>query len=202
MQIIKNIWLLVLLNTLFLGGCGNTYLSEQELIKFIDDTKNGLRNISSENGVEIDLAYRPTCLFLSQNYKNETVSDKDSIGDELSKFIYFVLKISFQGQEYENKFVGDAVAFSNVISYLGHEFSQHITLTSTSIQDDINVADYVYIRMFNTNKATTILIAFEAETIKDSKNFTIHIRDSKLGLGHHHFMYQTKELLKAPKIRI
>ncbi len=182
-------------------ACGKSYLSEQELIEYIAKPENGLSKEFNIQDTRVVLTYRPVELILQKNYSNEPEEIKDSIRSALDNYFYFLLKMTYQGQDFENKFAGDPIAYPNVISYFSYDFSNHISLTKGENSQPIPLADYAYIRTYNMTGTTSILLVFDKEALIDSDKITINIQDNEVGLGHLKFSFYTRDIENSPRLK-
>jgi hypothetical protein len=187
---------------LFSLGCTAEYLPKEELVEFIADEDNGLSISHDVNGFQLKVSYHPTDLLVLQETGEKSIPPGgalESIRDKYKDYHYFILSISkgrkealYSGQESQGQ-------FSELIQTLSYRMGNHVNLT-TSRQDTVFLADYIYQRTYGMSEATNLLFVFSEEEIKEPEWIQFNLKEFGLGLGNQNFRFNMRDLRQAPKL--
>lgn len=192
----------VLIILLIATSCSNnTFNTEDELLDYLKEESNGYTHNKTVNGVDFTLTYRPTDLMVNQELGDSITSNKiETLRNKYSKYLYFNLNMSRNNQELLNSAVGSKKEFGQMVNQLAFGMNEKVHLYTQS-KDTIEMADFIYPRMYGMSKATSILFVFprDKESLKeDVLNFTIE--DIGFYTGEVKFKIETQKLTKQPKL--
>lgn len=194
--------LVLLLFTILISSCGNSFDSQEEMTAFITDEDNGYQYKKTVNGVDYTLQYRPTDLLvkqeLSEKYTDKQVED---LRAQYGKYLYFNLSMSKNNQELLNGLARDKQRFGEMVNELAFGMEEKVHLF-TPKKDTLAMADFIYPRMYGMTDATTLMIVYprdEKFMQEDYLNFTIE--DLGLDTGEIKFKVKTSELKNEPQLR-
>ena len=183
-------------------GCSTkTFKNEAELLNYIKDTDNGYTQHKSINGVEYTLTYRPTDALVLQELGDHINGERiEQLRNKYKKYMYFNLSMSENNQELLSAAPKNRNEFGAMVNQLvfGMKDKVHVY---TKHKDTLEMADYVYPRMYGFSKSTTMLFVYprEAEALKeDYLNFTVE--DLGLDTGDVKFKIPTDKLINEPTI--
>lgn len=194
--------LVLLLFTILISSCGNSFDSQEEMIAFITDEDNGYQYKKTVNGVDYTLQYRPTDLLvkqeLSEKYTDKQVED---LRAQYGKYLYFNLSMSKNNQELLNGLARDKERFGQMVNDLAFGMEEKVHLF-TPKKDTLAMADFIYPRMYGMTDATTLMIVYprdEKFMEEDYLNFTIE--DLGMDTGEIKFKVKTSEMKNEPQLR-
>ena len=185
-----------------ISSCGNkTFDTTEEIVAFVSDEDNEYSYQKEVNGVAYTLQYKPTDLLVQQEL-GDSISDKKvkELREKYSKYLYFNLSMSLNGQELLSNVVRDKQQFGQMVNDLAFNMDQKVHFY-TPEKDTLAMADFVYPRMYGMTNATTILIVYprdEQYLKEDYLNFTIE--DLGLYTGEVKFKVATKPLKREPRL--
>lgn len=175
-------------------SCGPKVLEEADLMEFIKDGDNGLMKAVKQDDFEITLTYKPTDVIVKQQMENS--SQRDSLRDVYSQYIYFTLTITKYGKDLESIFAHDLGTFASKIEYLTSQFSQNITLRTSSATS--SVEDYLYVRSFGSGPSNFLVVFKKPE--KD--RFKIIVNGVHLSFGQTEFSFNQSDLENVPHLKL
>jgi hypothetical protein len=194
--------LVLLLFTILISSCGNSFDSQEEMTAFITDEDNGYQYKKTVNGVDYTLQYRPTDLLVKQELSGKyTDKQVEDLRKQYGKYIYFNLSMSKNNQELLNGLARDKERFGQMVNDLAFGMEEKVHLF-TPKKDTLAMADFIYPRMYGMTGATTLMIVYprdEKFMQEDYLNFTIE--DLGLDTGEIKFKVKTSELKNEPQLR-
>ena len=194
--------LVLLLFTILISSCGNSFDSQEEMTAFITDEDNGYQYKKTVNGVDYTLQYRPTDLLVKQELSGKyTEKQVEDLRAQYGKYLYFNLSMSKNNQELLNGLARDKERFGQMVNELAFGMEEKVHLF-TPKKDTLAMADFIYPRMYGMTDATTLMIVYprdEKFMQEDYLNFTIE--DLGLDTGEIKFKVKTSELKNEPQLR-
>lgn len=194
---------LLVLFLAILASCANkSFDTTEELSAYISDEENGYYYKKEVNGVNYTLQYRPTDLLVHQEI-GDSISEPviKQLREKYSKYIYFNLSISLNDQELLSNVVSNKEQFRQMVNDLLFNMDHKAHFYSQG-KDTLEMADFVYPRMYGMTNATTILIVYPRDEHfleEDSLNFTIE--DLGLNTGEVKFKIANNPLKNEPTLR-
>lgn len=189
---------LLLALTIFTFNCKhNSFSTEKELVDFILDDSNGYTKRQTINGVEFNLTFRPTDLLVSQEIRNEEVTEQKllELKNKYNKYLYFHLGISKGGREILSVIPNNKLEYSNLSNKLLFEIGDKVHLI-TKNKDTLKFIDYIYPRMYGASHSTDLMFVFSKdEKINNSEVLNFTIQDIEIGTGQIEFKFD-KEIIK------
>lgn len=179
----------------FIGCTNNTFNTEKELWKYLENEKNGYRQHKTINGVDFTLLYKPTDLLVKQELGNH--KDKEKIKElrkKYSKYLYFNLSMSINNKELLSIAPKNRNEFGAMVHQLAFGMHKKIHVFNSK-KDTLELIDYVYPRMYGMSKSTSMLFVFPRDKTtlnEDELNFTIE--DLGLYTGEVKFKIGTKRI--------
>lgn len=200
-NMIKN-RLLFLTLLLSISSCNKTFDTAEEMNFYIQDTDNGYNYTKTIMGVDYVLQYRPTDLLVKQEL-GDTIDGNQitKLRQQYNKYLYFNLSISKNNQELLNGVAGDKAKFGQMVNELAFGMEEKVHLY-TPEKDTLDMADFIYPRMYGMSNATSIMIVYPRDVKfmnQDYLNFVI--QDLGLGTGDIKFKIETKAFEKEPQLK-
>jgi len=192
----------LLFMSILLSSCSNnTFNTDTELIDYLKDEANNYTQYKSVNGVDFTLMYRPTDLLVNQEL-GATVNDSTirQLRNKYSKYLYFNLSMSKNNQELLNAKAGNRSDFGAMVNQLAFGMDSKVHLFTDS-KDTLDMADFIYPRMYGMSNSTTIMFVYprDEEKLKDAHlNFTVE--DLGLYTGEVKFKIPTETLMNEPQL--
>ena len=197
------VWLLLAFTGLLilLGACTPANLSKEELIQYVQKPSNGLHKKQDANGINVSVHYRPTDLLVDQELGEKRDADEiQRLKDKYGEYAYFILNLDVEGKEALYKASQDQMSFSQNLQTLSFRMSEYVNLT-TSTQDTIPVADYVFNRTFGLGSGSSLMFVFNKEKMKDSDWISFNLNEFGMNTGDQRFRFQMKDLQAIPKLK-
>ena len=153
-----------------LFGCDQkSFDSKGELLNYLNEESNGYIQNKSVNGVDFNLAFRPTDILISQEINNNSTTEDIEISrQKYSEYLYFNLSLSKDNQELLSVIPKNRVEFGTMVKELAFGMNDKVHLF-TQNKDTLDLVDFVYPRLYGFSKATTIMFVFhkDEELLKD-----------------------------------
>jgi hypothetical protein len=193
--------LFLFLFTILISSCGKSFDTQEEMTVYITDEDHGYQYNKTVNGIDYSLQYRPTDLLVKQELPEKyTPKQVASLRAKYNKYLYFNLSMSKNNQELLNGLARDKAKFGQMVNDLAFNMNQKVHLY-TPEKDTIEIADFIYPRMYGISHATVIMFVYPREP-KHMKaeylNFTIE--DLGFDTGELKFKVKTKPLLQEPQL--
>ncbi|MGB0523978.1 MAG: hypothetical protein ACPGJS_13505 [Flammeovirgaceae bacterium] len=182
-------------------ACQPDSLNEQELNAYIQDESNGLIKKQTRKGIDVAVACRPTDLLVAQELRakpNHTTDFIDSLKQKYDQYAYFMLSLSKGNQEVLRQ-TGDFSSFSNTLQTLSFDMASYVNIT-TSQQDTISVADFIYPRLYGASQNTSLLFVFRKDKINATEWVQFNLKEFGLGIGVTRFRFETSALQNIPQL--
>ena len=196
----KQIWIYIGLMITF-SSCAKQKVSEEELKKYIRDVDNGLRQSITVGEFNVEATYQPTDLFVLREL-GSAQPDTASLNKWYKKYgghYYFILSISKNGKEAVSPTQMPYDQFSDLLQTVSFRMGEYTTMT-TSRQDTIPLADFIYNRTFGMATGSDILMVFDKKETADADWVQINLKELGLGLGTQNFRFDKYKLDEAPNI--
>lgn len=193
---------IILSALLLLSASCRQPIKHDKLVEYIAKPSHGLKQADSTGRLKISVAYRPSAFLIEQElqakpgYNQNTV---DSLSAIYNKNLYFVLSMSYNGQEILTSFAGDAQKFSEMVNTLSFGMGGYVSLT-TSGNDTLGLLDYAYPRAYGMSSGTDMLFAFENKIKPGVKTLFFNIADFGLGMGKKRFEFRVKDIKNVPSL--
>ena len=190
-------YLMCFCTIIFFTGC-KYQLSEEELIKYINDPENGLVQIKEVNQVKYEIIYKPASLLLHKDNSINNDSMLKRKKEEYEKYQYFVLSLSAAGEDVLYGGSGGFQNFSENLQKFSFALNQYVQM-QTSAGDALYLADYYMPNLYGMAKSTQILLAFEKPK-KETEELEIIIEELGLGTGRQKFIFRRDDIEAVPEL--
>jgi hypothetical protein len=186
---------------LVFASCQQTF-SRKDLLDYTFDAKNGLYKMEDNNGILIEVIYKPNQLIAEQEIKGRNLkkSQIDSIKNYFHDFDYFLLRLSRNKHEIENAYAQDPVKFIDVNNYLSFEIGKDVYLVNN--EDTVRATDFIHTRTFGSSPSSDILFAFKCESSDRSGEINFIFNDTKFDTGLNEFAYANSDLKSVSSINL
>ena len=199
---VTNNIILMLFSVLIFNCNSKSFKNEQELLEYIKDEQNGYNLKKTIQGVTYSLVYRPTDLLVKQELIDSTnAKEIKRLRSKYNKYMYFNLSMSKQNQELLSVAPKNHKEFGAMVNQLAFGMQEKVHVYTAS-KDTLEMADYVYPRLYGMAKATTMMFVYPRDNKvqkTDYINFTIE--DLGLYTGEVRFKMPTKKLLNEPQLK-
>lgn len=151
----------------FLSACDSqdlTFENSQEMIAYIDSSENGFSKVKQEGNIKMKMTYRPTAYWVDKgiNYNLDKPSlkkQKDSLENIYSKYSYFQLSISHDGEALLNKNKLNRNQYSTLLQKLSFRLNSFVELMVNN--RTVELSDYRYENFYGLAKSDNVLLVFE-----------------------------------------
>lgn len=188
---------------LFLSCTKEVITTPQQLKDFLENSDNGLLQLSDANGIETKVMYHPKDLIIANNYITETDFSEeliDSTREELRDYQYFKLSLSRSGEEVINAFGQDTERFSKAVNYLSFGISADVKLQVNNKEFDIE--DVAYSRSFGSSRSSNVLVAFKPGVLPSTGKLVITFSDSFFSTGYHSYEFDLSKIKEIPTLNL
>ena len=195
-------WGSMLFFMLCLTSCSSGVLTQEELVAYVQDEKNGVSKKKVLGKTEIGLEYRPSDMIARQdlaNKENPTPEETEQAKANFQKGLYFTLHLSKNGEELEMGALSSQEEFAKRIQQLSFGMRERI-LVRTSTNDSVPLLDYVYPRMYGMTGKTSMLLVFDRAQATQGEWLDVIINGYDLGVGVNKFRFQVKDIEKVPEL--
>ncbi|SRX52232.1 hypothetical protein [Aequorivita sp. CIP111184] len=172
-----------------------------EMITYLKMPINGYFQSKNINGIHFELMYQPTDILvyreLDSAYSKSLIN---LVREKYAKNLYFNLSISKEGGELLNKVPQNTDDFGALLTQLSFQMDKRIHLYNNK-KDTIELADYVYPRMYGMSKTTSILFVFpKNDEFLNSEYLNFTIEDIGLKTGEIKFKIKSNDIKNEPKL--
>ncbi len=191
-----------LLFLVFIMASCKRSLSEEKMVKYINNPKHGLIQENLINGTQLKLIYRPSDLLAWQEIQATDSVSRDKVKKIRARYngqYYFLLSISPQGREILS-FASDREWFSAMVSKLSFGMEECINLVNET-RDTLKLLTYNYPRMYGMSSSTDMLFVFEKMKLKSNDMLTFEMKEFGLLTGDVKFKIMVRDLKRAPKLK-
>lgn len=187
---------------LILFSCNHkTFGNETALLEYIKDESNGYTQHKTINDVDYTLMYRPTDMLVNQEMGDSINTEKiKALRAKYNKFMYFNLSMSQNNKELLSTVPKNRNEFGAMVNQLVFVMNEKVHVYTPS-KDTLEMADFIYPRMYGMSRATTIMFVYprdEKYLMEEYLNFTI--QDLGLYTGEVKFKIPTDKLNNEPTI--
>ncbi len=180
-----------------------TFNNEVTLLEFIKEDTNGYTQHKTVNGVDYTLTYRPTDLLVKQEL-GDNINKKEikALRDKYNKYLYFNLSMSQNNQELLSTAPKNRNEFGQMVNQLAFGMNEKVHVYTPS-KDTLDMADFIYPRMYGMSRATTIMFVYlrDKEQLKEEHlNFTIE--DLGLYTGEVKFKIPMDKITNEPQLKL
>lgn len=193
---------LLFLIILFSSCTQNTFSNKTALLEYIKDETNGYTQHKTVNGVDYTLTYRPTDMLVKQELGDSINKEHvKQLRDKYNKYMYFNLSMSKNNKELLSVAPKNRNEFGAMVNQLAFGMNEKVHLYTQS-KDTIEMADFIYPRMYGMSRATTIMFVYprDHEALKhEYLNFTIE--DLGLYTGEVKFKIPVEKIKKEPMLK-
>ena len=197
---VKSKALVILL--IIISSCSNqTFDTTEEIFAYITNPENEYQYQKTINGVDYTLQYKPTDLLVQQEL-GDSMNKKqiEALRKKYSKYMYFNLSMSMNGQELLSGVVQDKNKFGQMVNDLAFGMEEKVHLY-TPQKDTLEMADFIYPRMYGMSSATTIMIAYpRQEKYLKHQHLNFAIQDLGLYTGEVKFKINTQQIQNEPQL--
>jgi len=193
----------ILLTSLLVFSCSsNTFNTTEELWSYLNEPEHEYLHTKTVNGVDFSIVYKPTDLLVAQELSDHpTASEIDSLRMKYDQYLYFNLSMSKNNQELLSNVAGNKQQFGAMVNQLAFGMEQKVHFY-TPQKDTVEIADYIYPRMYGMSGATTILLVYPKEKRVTNDEFMIvSIEDLGFYTGEVKFKFPTKIFTKEVKLK-
>ncbi|AUP79684.1 hypothetical protein C1H87_13595 [Flavivirga eckloniae] len=193
----------LLIVILFLSCNQKTFNNETALLDYIKDETNGYTQHKTINGVDYTLTYRPTDMLVKQELSDQTDKEQaKTLRNKYGKYIYFNLSMSMNNQELLSVAPKNQIEFGQMVNQLAFGMNEKVHLYTQS-KDTLEMADFIYPRIYGMSRATTIMFVYPRNKIilnEPYLNFTIE--DLGLYTGEVKFKVLTEKIQNEPRLEL
>lgn len=196
----NRIGIIIVLFVLF-SGCSKSFENKEAMMSYLKNSEEGYYQKKVTNGVAFSLLYRPTDLLVEQELGSQSNPIlRDSLREKYRKYMYFNLSISKGGQELLSAAPKNRNEFGAMVNQLAFGMQDKVHLFTQS-KDTLELADYIYPRMYGMSKATAMLFVYPRDK-KALKGEYLNLTIEDLGLftGEVKFKIPIQKIKNEPKL--
>ncbi len=185
---------------LIIQACNSGPLTEDELNNFVLNEGNGLTKSLISEGYKVEVNYKPTDLLVAQELRGDNQVNQQhlfNLREKYSKYHYFLLNLSNGGEEVLQGLRGNE--YSDLVNILSFRMNEFVNITT--IQDTIQIADFIYQRTFGMAGATSLLFVFPRQEKNGDDWIQFNLKEFGLGLGNQNFRFSTSAINDVPNIK-
>ena len=185
-------------------SCANsTFNNEEELWTYLKNEESGYIQHKNVNGYDFSLLYKPTDLLVLQELGDSKDAEQISVlREKYNKYLYFNLSMSKNNKELLSTAPKNRNEFGAMVNELAFGIGDKVHLF-TPEKDTIEIADFVYPRMYGMSRSTDILLVYprDKERLKQEYlNFTIE--DLGIYTGEVKFKVSTRSINDEPILKL
>ncbi len=194
--------LIITILVLCLSCNSKKFDNETALLNYIKDDVNGYTQHKTINGVDYTLTYRPTDMLVKQEIggNNQDVEGKaKSLREKYSNYLYFNLSMSMNNKELLSVSPKNRNEFGQMVNQLAFGMNEKVHLYTQS-KDTIELADFIYPRMYGMSRATTIMFVYPRAKALEEEYINFTIEDLGMYTGEVKFKIRTEAIENEPQL--
>jgi hypothetical protein len=182
-----------------LYGCESKRISKKQYNEYISDESNGLVKSVDVGSTTVEVSYRPTDLWVSQELNNTPITEEKINAARLkySPNLYFVLSLTTGDKEALHQSGGQR--YSDLVQTLSFHMNEYVSLTTSN--DTIPVGDFMLNRTYGMSGSTDILFVFNKDKAEDSDWIQFNLNEFGLGVGNQRFRFDTSDIEDCPQMK-
>lgn len=172
----------LLLALVLLSGvtsCKPALRNNADVLKYINDPKNGLTNPMQRGDVTVTLTWQPWQFLAARMTKPGKKSPKETMPD-FSKYCYFTLSFTKNKQELLKQL--DYNLYSSMVSVFSFQMQSYITVTADQ-KEPVKPLECFFEQTYGTSDANRLLLVFNKSDFSNAKKLNITLKEFGLGLG-------------------
>ncbi len=180
----------------------NSFDNETQMFAYLRNESNGYTQHKTINGVDFTLMYRPTDVLVKQELGNIVADAKEinELRSKYGKYMYFNISMSKNSQELLSVAPKNRNEFGAMVNQLAFGMQDKVHLF-TETKDTLEMADFIYPRMYGMSKATTIMFVYPRDEKKLTEGYlNVTIEDLGLFTGEVKFKIPIDKLIKEPQL--
>lgn len=196
-----SLYLLVAIGLFAGSGCSRT-VNQDKFLEYVNNPDKGLLHEREINGVQLNIAYKPTALVAhNELWHNDSLTETDihSTLERYAPYHYFQVSISQGGKEILSH-ASDKQKFGMLVNQFAFGMGEDAFLI-TAEQDTLPLVDFIYPRYFGMAPSTDILFAFKREE-NPTEQLRFELGDFGMSTGSTRYKFDTKDINKSNSIRI
>jgi len=191
-------WCLIIL--LCFNCNSKRFTDKDDLLAYLNDDDNGYVQHKSVNGVDYTLSYRPTDMLVNQELDDNANQEQiNKLRDKYSKYMYFNLSMSMNNKELLSAAPKNRNEFSAMVNQLAFGMSDKVHLYTQS-KDTLELADFIYPRMYGMSKSTTIMFVYPREEALQEETIHFTIEDLGMYTGEVKFKIPVETITNEPTL--
>jgi len=179
--------------------CAPQPLNKEQLRAYVLDVENGLHQVTTSNGIKMEVLYRPLDLIAEQNVDIKQKEEFEAELKRLDSLDFFIIKLSRDGHEIENQYAGTN-RYERITNYLNGGMAQDLQLKVNNMA--ISPEGVVFAPSFGGADGSSVLVTFKSKLKSARGEFVLLFNDTLLGMGRMEFTFQTDALRKCPSLTI
>ncbi|MCB4797227.1 hypothetical protein [Neotamlana laminarinivorans] len=177
--------------------------NETALLEYLQNETNGYTQYKTVNGVNYTITYRPTDALVNQELAGSKNTHKiKALRNKYKKYMYFNLSMSANNQELLSVAPKNRNEFGAMVNQLAFGMGEKVHVYTPN-KDTLEMADFIYPRMYGMSRATTIMFVYPRDK-KAMKSEYINFTIEDLGLytGEVKFKIPIKRIINEPKLKL
>lgn len=185
----------------FLSSCSHQEMRPSELIEWVENEENGLRQSKNFEHFGFEVIYKPTDYVIAMEGRTDNLSESkyQKLKTEIGDLQYVDIKIKTIGGE-GNALSGNMETEEDYYSRLDY-FVMYANQDISLIQGADTLAPMLYHfeRNYGLAPYNTLLLGFDKNNNSDSK--TILIDDQIMGIGRIKFDFDNSDIKATPQLK-
>ena len=194
--------ILLLILAMLIFSCNKkTFHNETVLLEYIKEEPNGYTQHKTINGIDYTLMYRPTDMLVKQELGDSINSSKiQELREKYHKYMYFNLSMSKNNKELLSVAPKNRNEFGAMVNQLAFGMNEKVHVYTPS-KDTLEMADFIYPRMYGMSRATTIMFVYPRDkNILEEPYLNFTIEDLGLYTGEVKFKIATDKIETEPML--
>ncbi len=195
--------LICLIAVVFYSCTTKSFKTEEDLWNFLKDENNGYFYHKKINGYDFSLLYKPTDVLVKQELgDSKNTKEISALRKKYSKYMYFNLSMSKNHKELLSVTPKNRNEFGAMVNQLAFGMGDKVHLYNQQ-KDTIELADFVYPRMYGMSQSTDILFVFPKEkNYLESEYLNFTIEDLGLYTGEIRFKIPIEKINNQPSLKL
>lgn len=169
-------------------------LSKNELIRYLNNEKNGLHLSKNVGELSIQIQYQPSDLIAYPDLVSSI--NPDSISAYYNKYVYFKVSFSYDGHDFNNAAVVQNQP--DLLSYLVSGISADVKLFAG--RKELDLIDFMHVNTFSSTPSSDVLLVFENK-VKNADKLVLKLDQGPMNIGGFPFVFHANDINSIPKLK-
>src|ERR1700748_3685057 len=158
------------------GSCKQKIYTRADLVDYVNDPNNGLRQTKNAGGIQVGLLFQPWQVIM----EHKTEAKGSPLSDTLKKRYHFILRFSYHNKELLRQLPFDK--YSEMVQVMSFRMTDYISIITDSGESTAPLGCFLQ-QTYGMSNANELLVAFDKRKLEHAKKMKLLVKEFGLNLG-------------------